>query len=204
MSPAAKKVVPIKVGDGQPLTRRDLQYDLLNNIFNDATAVFSDPRKPLQKVTFAELYIGSLFNSPKVRLRFLFARRYLFRTPQVTRILKDKLNSSPLFATHFAMLSLLSNVGRINTTMSCKSPFIFHPCSPTSILTVFPEMKTAVRTYHPIPALQRSNGNLHDAPRIKAILKSCLLESETKSPPNTPAEILSRAVDIQLCQCPFF
>jgi hypothetical protein len=56
-------------------------------------------------------------------------------------------------------------------------------------------MKTAIRTYHPIPALQKTNGNLQDAPRIKNILKSCLLDGEAKEGvPTTPLDILSRSV----------
>lgn len=75
------------------------------------------------------------------------------------------------FATHFAMLSLLTNVGRVNTTMSCTyiPPCIFSPVNHEPI--VFPEMKTAIRTYHPVPALQKTNGSLQDAPRLKSILK---------------------------------
>src|SRR6266704_5437258 len=63
------------------------------------------------------------------------------------------------------------------------------------ILTiVFPEMKTAIRTYHPIPALQKTEGNLQDAPRIKHILKASFLAEETNIPPITPQDIISRSV----------
>jgi len=55
-------------------------------------------------------------------------------------------------------------------------------------------MKTTIRTYHPIPALQRTNENLQDAPRIKHILKTSLMQGETKSPPTTPADIVARCV----------
>lgn len=55
-------------------------------------------------------------------------------------------------------------------------------------------MKTAIRTYHPVPALQRTSGNMQDAPRIKHILKTSLLEDEAKSPPATPADILGQCV----------
>jgi Ino eighty subunit 1 len=55
-------------------------------------------------------------------------------------------------------------------------------------------MKTAIRTYHPIPSLQRTNGNMQDAPRIKHILKTSLLEDEAKAPPSTPSDILARCV----------
>lgn len=55
-------------------------------------------------------------------------------------------------------------------------------------------MKTTIRSYHPVPALQRTSGNLQDAPRIKHMLKAVALEGETNSPPHLPAEILSRLV----------
>ncbi len=63
---------------------------------------------------------------------------------------------------------------------------------------VFPEMKTALRTYHPVPALQRTNGNLQDAPRIKNILKTCFLQEEAQGTVSTPADVLARSVRIGL------
>lgn len=60
---------------------------------------------------------------------------------------------------------------------------------------VFPEMKTALRTYHPVPSLQKTDGNAQDAPRIKNCLKAALLPSELKNmPPSTPEEILQKSV----------
>lgn len=50
----------------------------------------------------SNLYVNAIMNSPKA-----------------SKLLKDKMSDTPEFATHFAMLSLLTNVGRINTTMSC-------------------------------------------------------------------------------------
>jgi Ino eighty subunit 1 len=62
-------------------------------------------------------------------------------------------------------------------------------------LPVFPEMKTALRSYHPVPSLQKTDGNVQDAPRIKNCLKAAFLPGEQKSaPPSTPADILARAV----------
>lgn len=85
---------------------------------------------------------------------------------------------TPAFAVEFAKISLLTNVGRINTTMA-----------------FFPEMKTALRSYHPVPSLQKTDGNVQDAPRIKNCLKAAFLSGEQKSaPPSTPADILARAV----------
>ena len=63
---------------------------------------------------------------------------------------------------------------------------------------VFPEMKTALRTYHPVPALQRTNGNLQDAPRIKNILKTCFLQDETQGTVTTPNDVLARSVSMTL------
>ncbi|KIL70634.1 hypothetical protein M378DRAFT_66356 [Amanita muscaria Koide BX008] len=158
-SPTPRRVVPIKRADGEPLTRSDIQYDLLSTIFNDDTDAFTNPWKKSTLTSFKDLYIDAILNSPKA-----------------TKALKDKMISSPLFATSFAMLSLLVNVGRINTTMS-----------------FFPEMKTAIRTYHPIPALQKTEGNLQDAPRIKHILKASLLAEEANASPITPQDIISRS-----------
>jgi len=62
-------------------------------------------------------------------------------------------------------------------------------------ITVFPEMKTALRTYHPVPSLQKTDGNAQDAPRIKNCLKAALLPSELRTmPPTTPEEILQKLV----------
>lgn len=64
-------------------------------------------------------------------------------------------------------------------------------------ITVFPEMKTALRTYHPVPSLQKTDGNAQDAPRIKNCLKAALLPSELKAAPpapSTPDEVLAKLV----------
>ena len=117
-----RKVVPIKHPDGQPLTRLDIQFDFLNAVFADSNAVFTNPYAPSSpsdidpdpdpdgtrngstKITFRELYVNSILRSPKA-----------------TKVLKDKMNESDAFAVDFAMLALLVNVGRVNTTMSCES-----------------------------------------------------------------------------------
>lgn len=55
-------------------------------------------------------------------------------------------------------------------------------------------MKTSLRTYHPVPALQRHDENLQDAPRIKNLLKACALKTETDRLPVTQADLLALAV----------
>ncbi|OCH96564.1 hypothetical protein OBBRIDRAFT_765432 [Obba rivulosa] len=160
-----RKHLAVKHYDGEPLTRVDLQYDFLHHLFTNPQAVFTDPYKTLHgdppgtKVTFRDLYVNSLIHSPRC-----------------SKALRDKLTDTPEFGTEFAMMSLLSNVGRINTTMA-----------------FFPEMRTALRTYHPVPSLQKTDGNLQDAPRIKNILKSCLLENESQGTYCTPADVLNRS-----------
>ncbi|EKM60926.1 uncharacterized protein PHACADRAFT_110804 [Phanerochaete carnosa HHB-10118-sp] len=156
-----RKTLPIKRADGEPLTRADIQYDLLYFIFADPSRVFVDymaPGKP--HVNFCDLYVNALFNSSKC-----------------SKVLKDKMVDTPEFAIEFAKIALLTNVGRINTTMA-----FFH------------EMKTPLRSYHPVPSLQKSDGNLQDAPRIKNCLKAALLPFEFKTPPpSTPNEIREKA-----------
>ncbi|KAI5898724.1 uncharacterized protein SCHCODRAFT_01162858 [Schizophyllum commune H4-8] len=156
----SRKALPIKRNDAEPLTREDIQYDLLYHIFKDSQAVFTNqtPGK-YEKVSFRQLYVNALYHSSKC-----------------SKVLKDKMLDTPEFAVEFAKIALLTNVGRINTTMA-----------------FFPEMKTALRTYHPVPSLQKTDGNAQDAPRIKNCLKSALLPSEVKKPPpSNPQEIIAR------------
>ncbi|EMD41742.1 hypothetical protein CERSUDRAFT_79380 [Gelatoporia subvermispora B] len=155
-----RKTLPIKRNDAEPLTREDLQYDLLYYIFADRTPAFVDPLAPGRPtVNFCDLYVNALYNSSKC-----------------SKVLKDKMVETPAFAIEFAKIALLTNVGRINTTMA-----------------FFPEMKTALRSYHPVPSLQKTDGNLQDAPRIKNCLKAALLPSEFKvPPPSSPAEVLEK------------
>ena len=109
-SQSHKKNLAVKRQDGEPLTRVDLQYDLLDAIFSDKHAVFTDPYTTIRgdpagtRVTFRDLYVNALIHSPKC-----------------SKASRDKIRESPLFGNEFAMISLLSNVGRINTTMACGS-----------------------------------------------------------------------------------
>ena len=107
----SRKTLAVKHLDGEPLTRADLQHDLLNYIFSNKQAVFTDPYRtihgdpPRTLVTFRDLYINCLLHSPRCSKAF-----------------REKIMDSPDFGDEFAKMSLLSNVGRINTTMACKLP----------------------------------------------------------------------------------
>jgi len=175
----SRKALPIKRQDAEPLTREDVQYDLLDHIFSNDKAVFTNPHgDPSEKVTFKTLYIDALFNSGKC-----------------SKVLKEKMTETPPFAVELAKISLLTNVGRINTTMACKEQLVetFRRRRLT-LSSVFPEMKTALRTYHPVPSLQKTDGNAQDAPRIKNCLKAALLPSDSTFPPTSPEEIVAKRV----------
>ncbi|KAI0050679.1 hypothetical protein FA95DRAFT_1555400 [Auriscalpium vulgare] len=164
----SRKTLAIKRGDSETLTREDVQFDLLHYIFTDSTRAFTDETpggKAPGRVNFCDLYVNALYNSTRC-----------------SKVMRDKMHETPAFAIEFAKISLLTNVGRINTTMA-----------------FFPEMKTALRSYHPVPSLQKTDGNVQDAPRIKNCLKAALLPSEQKSsPPSTPADILTRLKNNQV------
>lgn len=176
-----RKTFPIKRNDSEMLTRQDIQFDLLYYIFADPAKVFTDqtPGKLAAKVNFCDLYVNALYHSRKC-----------------SKVLKDKMKETPAFAIEFGKISLLANVGRINTTMACK---LFESLklinSADHEPAVFPEMKTALRTYHPVPSLQRTDGNLQDAPRIKNCLKAALLPSETRDlPPAALTDVMQKRV----------
>ena len=99
-----KKILPIKKNDAEMLTRLDIQFDLLDAIFSDTTKVFTDqrPGNASNKVCFKDLYINSLYQSPRC-----------------SKVLKDKMKETPAFALEFGKIALLANIGRINTTMAC-------------------------------------------------------------------------------------
>jgi hypothetical protein len=103
----------LRKNDAEPLTREDVQYDLLNYLFADNSDVFTDPSpiykqehpvEPLPRLTFRSLYINSLLWSGKL-----------------SGVVKDAMIGNRDFALEFAKIALLVNVGRINTTMACET-----------------------------------------------------------------------------------
>jgi Ino eighty subunit 1 len=100
------KVRHLKKDDGEPLWRRDIQYDFLKRIFEDDTECFTNPYEPeaFGKQTFANLYIDAMARSSKT-----------------SKILRDKLLTEHEPAKNMAMVCLLVNLGRMNTTLNCMS-----------------------------------------------------------------------------------
>ncbi|KAH0838468.1 hypothetical protein J3R83DRAFT_6782 [Lanmaoa asiatica] len=182
----SRKALPIKRNDAEPLTREDVQFDLLDHIFSDTNAVFtSQAPGTSSKVNFRDLYVNALYHSSKC-----------------SKVLKDKMVETPAFASRTGQDLFIDERGahQHNNGMYALVSRIMHGSSIVLIkLLVFPEMKTALRTYHPVPSLQKTDGNAQDAPRIKNCLKAALLPSELKSmPPSTPEEILEKSRARQL------
>lgn len=98
------KIRHLKKEDGEPLWRRDIQYDFLKAVFDDERRVFTnnyEKGSPV-KQNFADLYIDTMARSSKT-----------------SKVLRDKLLSDREAAKGMAMVCLLVNVGRMNTTLNC-------------------------------------------------------------------------------------
>lgn len=103
--PPIGKIRHLKKEDGEPLWRKDIQYDFLKAVFDDGSEVFTnsyEPDRPLQN--FADLYIDTMSRSSKT-----------------SKVLRDKLLSDRDAAKGMAMVCLLVNIGRMNTTLNCES-----------------------------------------------------------------------------------
>ncbi|KAI9370777.1 hypothetical protein BJX61DRAFT_535352 [Aspergillus egyptiacus] len=150
---SGNKIRHLKKEDGIPLWRKDIQHQFLKLVFEDKTPAFTRWPDGQKGLDFADIYIDAMARSSKT-----------------SKILKDKLQSDKQAAISMAMVCLLVNFGRMNTT-----------------LNFFPEMRAQLRTYHSIPSLQAHQDpnaykQLQDAPRLKSILKGA---SEDVDQPNT-------------------
>lgn len=98
------KIRHLKKEDGEPLWRRDIQHDFLKAVFDDTKKVFTNTYDDgLRPQNFADLYIDTMARSSKT-----------------SRVLRDKLLSDREAAKGMAMVCLLVNMGRMNTTLNCK------------------------------------------------------------------------------------
>ncbi|RMZ86817.1 hypothetical protein DV736_g5957, partial [Chaetothyriales sp. CBS 134916] len=160
---SGSKVRHIKKEDGTPLWRGEIQYEFLRLVIENDQKVFTKFHGKQEKgCTFADIYIDCLVESSKT-----------------SKILKDRLVVDRQAANNMAMICLLVNVGRMNTT-----------------LNFFPEMRAQLRTYHSIPVLQayesqKDYKSLQDAPRLKSILKGA---SEDVSQPRSIEQLREASV----------
>ncbi|GAA6008896.1 hypothetical protein JCM11491_003824 [Sporobolomyces phaffii] len=167
----------IKKLDSEPLLRHDIQWQVLDDIFADRSIRFTAPVDQ---------------TSPPAEPVYLnFDQLYLeaiLSSMKTTATTRAKLISNTEFATNYSKLCLLINVGRVNTT-----------------LAFYPQMKTALRTYHPIPSLQTeevSRKEMSDAPRLKAMLKMAFLDWEVNNAPSTLKAVAEKANDPHLTRGP--
>ena len=159
---SGNKIRHLKKDDGVPLWRTDIQFEFLSLVFEDRRPHFTRCSDGQEGCNFADIYIDAMARSSKT-----------------SKVLKDKLVSDRTAAQNMAMICLLVNVGRMNTT-----------------LNFFPEMRAQLRTYHSIPSLQAHRDQsaykqLQDAPRLKSILKGA---SEDKEEPRTIEAIKAHSI----------
>ena len=100
---SGNKIRHLKKEDGIPLWRKDIQYAFLLAVFDDETRAFTMASDGTKGHTFSEIYIDAMARSSKT-----------------SKILKEKLLSERSAALNMAMVCLLVNVGRMNTTLNCK------------------------------------------------------------------------------------
>jgi len=101
---SGNKIKHLKKEDGVPLWRKDIQYDFLRLVFDDDKRVFTRCSDKTAGHTFADIYIDAMAKSSKT-----------------SKILKEKLAQDHGSAVSMAMVCLLVNVGRMNTTLNCMS-----------------------------------------------------------------------------------
>ena len=100
---SGNKIRHLKKEDGIPLWRKDIQFAFLRAVFEDETPVFTKASDKTKNHNFADIYIDAMARSSKT-----------------SKILKDKLLSDRTAAVNMAMVCLLVNVGRMNTTLNCE------------------------------------------------------------------------------------
>ncbi|KIW42243.1 uncharacterized protein PV06_05807 [Exophiala oligosperma] len=159
---SGSKIRHIKKPDGEPLYRKEIQYQFLTRVTADTKPVFTRLSDSKPGCTFLDIYVDCMARSSKT-----------------SKILKDRLQVDRQASQNMAMICLLVNVGRMNTT-----------------LNFFPEMRAQLRTYHSIPSLQayksqRDYKSLQDAPRLKSILKGA---SEDTEEPRTLEALKARPI----------
>ena len=121
--PVVGKIRHLKKEDGEPLWRKDIQYDFLKAVFDNDQKVFTNSYEPdtIGKQCFADLYIDTMSRSSKT-----------------SKVLRDKLLSDRDAAKGMAMVCLLVNIGRMNTTLNCKSAPLPLTTPPCRALTLWP------------------------------------------------------------------
>lgn len=83
--------------------RSDIQHEFLRIIFEDSKPVFTKYSDGKPNCTFCEIYVDAMARSGKT-----------------SKVLKEKMMADHKGAMSMAMICLLVNIGRMNTTLNCK------------------------------------------------------------------------------------
>ncbi|GME74434.1 unnamed protein product [Ambrosiozyma monospora] len=188
----------LKKNDGEPYWRNEIQFEFLLRLLFNRDRVFTNPYYESKEFSWPEYFKtykdenGELHENDGEKLTFFELYLVtLLKSPKISRILNERLTCDLVYSLNFIIISLLVNIGRLNTTVNFDH-----------------EMKSQFRTYHSIPALQvgdhteiikkyyepsnipkhlkddefiirggegytmKAVKNLQDTPRIKSILKS--------------------------------
>lgn len=158
----------LKKPDGHCFTRKDIQFQFLCDLFSDEKQLFTNTFKHTFSITPTATdevcnVTSAHYNARKfiANDKLTFSQLYLLTIASSTKsskILRDKLLFDQNVALSTCILSLLVNMGRLNTTIN-----------------FFLEMTSQLRTFHSIPCLQhnvRDPKSLQDTPRLKSILKN--------------------------------
>ena len=96
------KIKHLKKEDGIPLWRGDIQLNFLQCVFEDTSPVFTKFHDGKKNCSFAEIYVDAMARSGKT-----------------SKVLKEKMLADHVGAQSMAMICLLVNIGRMNTTLNC-------------------------------------------------------------------------------------
>lgn len=129
---SGNKIRHLKKEDGVPLWRKDIQYAFLQAVFLDASPVFTG-MDGTGGHNFADIYIQAMAKSSKT-----------------SKILMQKLLTDRESAVNMAMVCLLVNVGRMNTTLNCESLLCSCHANPSSLSR--DESSTSNLSFHPLLA----------------------------------------------------
>ena len=130
MNTTIGKIRHLKKEDGEPLWRKDIQFDFLKAVFENTQAVFTSSYELREKQCFADLYIDTMARSSKT-----------------SKVLRDKLMSDRDAAKGMAMVCLLVNIGRMNTTLNCESIVWGTHCPSLTTLADHPASSTSVQSF---------------------------------------------------------
>ncbi|CCD26107.2 Ies1p NDAI_0G03300 [Naumovozyma dairenensis CBS 421] len=169
----------LKKLDGEFFTRKDIQFHFLTLLLQDERLLFTNIFKQFFKNSIVPIPNTTNKKVLNVTDKLYDARKFIFNdkltfsqlylltiatSSKCSKILRDKLLIDPQIAFSTCILSLLVNIGKLNTTIN-----------------FYVEMTSQLRTFHSVPSLQCHSTDpksLQDTPRLKSILKNLPLGNQ--------------------------